>query len=112
MSVNKYREVAADSYFKSLYIIRKYIHEGDIKIFELIKDCFKDPNDFYTCDSGLFAAKSILDGLTKEEKDIKFIDFIMQNILNNPMSQSNRVLARGSASFINEMSMNMPFLNI
>ena len=65
MNIGKYREYAYDVYFKSFIILGKiYKEQGEAVIMELILNKFKNGVEYFSCESGLFACKSILDALS------------------------------------------------
>lgn len=101
MSISKYREFACDVYFKAFYLLRKiFDSRGEQLIFDLFRSYIQNMQEPYVAESGIFAARSILDALDMNELSNQFIQAVYTAIISNPHSITHKVLARGVIVFI------------
>lgn len=62
----------------------------------------QNQEDPYSLESGLFAAKSILDCLELHESNTTFVEKTFLSIIQSPYSVSHPTVARGGVLFIHE----------
>lgn len=60
--------------------------------------------DPYVAESGLFAARSVLDALDLNDQSSKFMQNVYTSIIQNPFTMTHKVLAKSSVVFIQESS--------
>jgi hypothetical protein len=105
MSASKYREFALDVFFKAFYLLgRIYKEQGENLIFDLIIAEVSSVLDPLIVESGIFAAKSIIDALKECPTHNTFIGKMFELILINPFKFKSRSLTKQSILFINEAS--------
>lgn len=103
MSIGRYREHAYDVFFKAfILIVKVFRDQGKELIFSIITQKLDSSQDPYEIESIVFASKSILEALDKDELSLKFLRKVLATIIANKASNENVILAREVINFINE----------
>jgi hypothetical protein len=82
MSVVKYREHSSDVFFKSYYVLKKYLKEpGQKLVFDILGSAIhKDNQDPYIVESGIYILKGVLDDFEKSKEPTEISEFLRNSI--------------------------------